>query len=252
MHTWDSQQSHEHSLATLQVLDQFDDFKASIKTMADFGCGKGLDLEYWANMQENLEDGTKGRYLDFNCVGLDLTAEKNKPSRKNITYRNVDLNVSERYWSIPFDIVWCHNVMQYLHSPVEFLGNVNRNMSQGGMLYLCVPSTVNVLHHMFQNYTPSNHLNTFTVTQLIYLLALNGFDVKEYYLQKRKHEDIIQALVYKEREPLPYNTSWYEMVDMDILNDDIRKLVLSNNLLSDQGLVHTWVDGTTQDYRWHT
>ena len=251
MHTWDSKVSHEHSLATLDLLNEFDDFKASIKHMADFGCGKGLDLEYWGNMRENTEEGP-GRYLDFNCVGFDLDAESNKPSRKNIKYKNFDLNSSDPMWSVPFDLIWCHNTMQYLNSPVEFLSRVNKNLSMGGMLYLCVPSTVNVLHHMFQNYTPAGHLNTFTVTQIIYLLALNGFDVKDFYLQKRKFEDIVQVIVYKERDPLPYNTTWYELVDKDILNDEMKTIVLKNNVLTDLGIVTTWVDGTVQDFRWHT
>ena len=241
----------DHSLLTLEALNEFDDFKASIKHMADFGCGKGLDLEYWGNMSENTEQGP-GRYLDFNCVGFDLNAESNKPSRKNIKYKNFDLNSSDPMWSVPFDLIWSNNTMQYLHSPVEFLGRVNKNLSMGGMLYLCVPSTINVLHHRFQNYTPAGHLNTFTVTQIIYLLALNGFDVKDFYLQKRKFEDIIQVIVYKEREPLPYNTTWYELVDKDILNDEMKEIVLKNNVLTDLGVVTTWVDGTVQDYRWHT
>lgn len=252
MYNWDTQQSHEHSLVALEMLNQFDDFKRSIKHMADFGCGKGLDLEYWANMRELLEDGTEGRYLNFNCVGFDLNAETNIPSRDNIKYKNFDLNKDEPMWSVKFDVIWCHNVMQYIYSPVEFLGRVNRNLSKGGMLYLCVPSTVNVLQHRFQHYTPAQHYNTFTVTQVLYLLALNGFDVKDFYLQKRKYEDIIEVIVYKERDPLPYSTTWYSMVDQDILNDNMKELVLKNGILSDQGLVTTWVDGTVQDYRWHT
>ncbi len=60
--------------------------------MADFGCGKGLDLEFWANMHTWTEDGDPGPKLNFNCVGFDLNAEKNTPSRKNIKYKNHDFN----------------------------------------------------------------------------------------------------------------------------------------------------------------
>jgi len=125
-------------------------------------------------------------------------------------------------------------------------------MSTGSMLYLCVPSTVSVYQNRFQNYTPGQNYNTFTVSQILYLLALNGFDVKDFYLQKEKYTDLIQVLTYKEREPLPYNTSWYEMFDMDILNENMKELVLGNGILSDQGLVTKWLDGTIYDYRWHT
>ena len=249
---WDYKFSHEHSLLTLNLLNQFDDFKISIKHMADFGCGKGLDLEFWANMHTWDEEGNPGRKLNFNCVGFDLHAEDNVPSRKNIKYKNHDFNKNDTIWSVPFDVVWCHNVMQTIYSPVEFLGRVNKAMATGSMLYLCVPSTVSMYQNRFQNYTPSQHFNTFTVSQILYLLALNGFDVKDFYLQKEHFTDIIEVLTYKEREPFDYKTSWYELADMDILNDNIKELVLRNNILSDQGLITKWLDGTTYDYRWHT
>jgi SAM-dependent methyltransferase len=249
---WDNQASHNHSLLALNYLDQFDDFKSSIKHMADFGCGKGLDLEFWANMHTWTEEGEPGPKLNFNCVGFDLNAENNVPNRHNIKYKNYDFNTDDVLWSVPFDVVWCHNLMQYMYSPVEFLGRVNRNMATGGMLYLCVPSTVSVFQNRFQNYTPAQHFNTFTVSQIIYLLALNGFDVNDFYLQKEQFVDIIQVVTYKERKPLSYTTSWYEMADMGILNDNIKEIVLQNNTLSDQGLVTKWLDGTIYDYRWHT
>ena len=237
---------------TLEFLNQFDDFKRSIKHMADLGCGNGSHLEYWANMRDINEDGEPGRYLDIACHGVDLNCEHIKPQRHNIDYKNHDLNSNDPMLSVKVDVVWCHDVMQYIYSPLEFLGRVNRAMSMGGMLYLNVPSTINVVHHMFKNYTPPGHYNTFTVTQILYLLALNGFDVKDYYLQKRKFEDVIQVVVYKERDPLPYTTTWYEMTDMDIVSDNMRKVIMRNGVLEDQGLVTTWLDGTVQDYRWHT
>ena len=56
---------------TLEFLNQFDDFKRSIKHMADLGCGTGSQLEYWANMRDINEDGEPGRYLDIACHGID-------------------------------------------------------------------------------------------------------------------------------------------------------------------------------------
>lgn len=252
---WNVDQSHEHSLQTLNILNEFDEFKSSIKHLADFGCGAGKDLDFFANMRELPADDDPnilGKFLNFNCVGFDLHAESNIPSRNNIKYKNVDLNKPGPYWSVPFDVIWCHDVLQSIYSPVEFLGRVNENLNIGGMLYLHVPSTVNVLHHQFQNYTPAYSYNTFTVTQIIYLLALNGFDVKDFYLNKHKFDDNIEIVAYKERDPLPYGTSWYELAEQDILSSEMEQLIVSNNLLSDQGLVTKWLDGSMQDYRWHT
>ena len=250
---WNVDQSHEHSLKTLRMLDEFDDFKSSIKHLADFGCGSGKDLEFFANMRElTAEEGVLGKFHNFNCVGFDINAESNIPSRDNIQYKNVDLNEPGPYWSVKFDVIWCHNVMQSIYSPIEFIGRVNENLNEGGMFYLHVPSTVSVLHHKFQNYTPAYNYNTFTVTQIIYLLSLNGFDVKDFYLNKHKYDDHIEVITYKDRDPLPYNTSWYELDEMGILNDAMSELVNGNNLLSDQGLIVRWIDGIVQDFRWHT
>lgn len=240
------------SRPALELLNQFDDFKLSIKNMADLGCGDGSDLEYWANMRDTNIDGTPGKYLDIGCYGVDLNCKHIEPQRHNIKYRNHDLNTDVAILPVSVDVVWCHDVMQYIYSPVEFLGRVNSAMNMGGMLYLSVPSTINVVHHMFKNYTPPGHLNTFTITQLLYLLGLNGFDIKDYYLQKLKYDDVIQVVVYKERDPLPYDTSWYAMTDMDIVSDNMREIIMRNGILGDQGLVTTWLDGTVQDYRWHT
>lgn len=240
------------SRPALELLNQFDDFKLSIKNMADLGCGDGSDLEYWANMRDTNIDGTPGKYLDIGCYGVDLNCKHIEPQRHNIKYRNHDLNSDVAMLPVSVDVVWCHDVMQYIYSPVEFLGRVNSSMNMGGMLYLSVPSTINVVHHMFKNYTPPGHLNTFTITQLLYLLGLNGFDIKDYYLQKLKYDDVIQVVVYKERDPLPYDTSWYAMTDMDIVSDNMREIIMRNGILGDQGLVTTWLDGTVQDYRWHT
>ncbi len=240
------------SRPALELLNQFDDFKLSIKNMADLGCGDGSDLEYWANMRDTNIDGTPGKYLDIGCYGVDLNCKHIEPQRHNIKYRNHDLNSDVAMLPVSVDVVWCHDVMQYIYSPVEFLGRVNSAMNMGGMLYLSVPSTINVVHHMFKNYTPPGHLNTFTITQLLYLLGLNGFDIKDYYLQKLKYDDVIQVVVYKERDPLPYDTSWYAMTDMDIVSDNMREIIMRNGILGDQGLVTTWLDGTVQDYRWHT
>ena len=42
------EESHQHSLQTLNQLYEYDDFMMSIKTVADLGCGTGKDLIWWA------------------------------------------------------------------------------------------------------------------------------------------------------------------------------------------------------------
>jgi 2-polyprenyl-3-methyl-5-hydroxy-6-metoxy-1,4-benzoquinol methylase len=64
-----SQESHEHSLETLNLLYEYDDFMRSIKTVADIGCGQGLDLEWWATRTTRDDDATP---LNIECIGVDI------------------------------------------------------------------------------------------------------------------------------------------------------------------------------------
>ena len=61
--------SHIHSLQTLNSLYEYDDFMSSIDTMVDLGCGTGLDLEWWATRTTRDEIP---KMLNIDCIGVDL------------------------------------------------------------------------------------------------------------------------------------------------------------------------------------
>jgi len=247
----DDQQSHKHSLNTLRVLDEFNDFKASIKNMLDLGSGNGLDLDYWANMTDNRSENP--RPLNIKCVGLD-TSPKQPYTNKNITLVKHDFNSADRlpFSERKFDVVWCHNALQFAHNPLQLLGAVSRQMAVNSMLYLCVPSTINVVHHKFKNYTFANQYATFTLTQLIYLLALNGFDCADAYFKKPAFEDYIEVIVYKNQDPVDYNLSWYELDALGLLSENMSGIINRIGYLTDNGLVTKWIDGEVFDYRHHS
>jgi len=248
----DDKQSHAHSLDTLNLLDQFYDFKISIRDMLDLGCGEGYDLNFWANMDDG---GEVPKPLDINCVGLDKHIVSNKNTKqKNVTMVKHDFNSEDRlpFSERKFDVVWCHDVLHYAHSPVKLLGSINQQMSVNSMLYLCVPSTINVVHHKFKNYVYPQQLNTFTMTQLIYLLALNGFDCKDAYFKKQPYEDTIEVITYKIQEPVDYTTSWYELDELELLSENMSDIINRIGYLTDNGLVTTWADGEVFDYRHHS
>jgi len=60
--------SYTHSLRTLSALYEYDDFMMSIKTLADMGCGNGLDLEWWAT--RTMRDDSQ-EPLNIKCTGYD-------------------------------------------------------------------------------------------------------------------------------------------------------------------------------------
>jgi hypothetical protein len=109
-----------------------------------------------------------------------------------------------------------------------------------------------VVHHKFKNYVYPQQLNTFTMTQLIYLLALNGFDCKDAYFKKQPYEDTIEVITYKIQEPVDYTTSWYELDELELLSENMSDIINRIGYLTDNGLVTTWADGEVFDYRHHS
>ena len=39
---------------------------------------------------------------------------------------------------------------------------------------------------------------------------------------------------------------------MNIVNDNLKSIIMHNGILSDQGIITKWVNGDIYDYRWHT
>ena len=247
-----AKESHAHSLLTLEQLNNHYEFKISIDSILDIGCGVDLlDLKYWANMEDELSTRTSGTPLNINCVGLDKVSIE-QPEEKNIKIIKHDFNTENALGDLHnnFDVVWCHDVMQYSLSPISFLNNCNSAMADGGMLYVSVPTTFNVMHNKFENYTLSGSYNTFSITQIIYLLALNGFDIKDFHIRKEPYVDIIELITYKISEPLDYNTSWYDLMEQKLLNNNMEEIVFNKGYLTNIGLVTTWIDGNVYDYRY--
>ena len=90
------------------------------------------------------------------------------------------------------------------------------------------------------------------MTQLIYLLALNGFDCKDGYFKKNPYEDIIQIVTYKNREPFDYDSSWYNLLEEGVFTDNMSEIISAKGYLTDDSLVTTWLDGEVYDYRYHS
>jgi SAM-dependent methyltransferase len=243
------QESHAHSVETINELSNHYDFMSSIKNLLDIGCGKKcLDLQAWTSVTYEDDEGNVIPF-SINCTGLDKNPTDTLHNKKIKTVEfdfnsGKDLELYET-----FDVVWCHDVMQYSYSPINFLGFVNKRMNKNGLLYLCVPSTVSNKYNKFSNYTKTNYYNTFTLTQLIYLLALNGFDCKDAYFKKDPYVDIIEVITYKNSLPLDYNLNFYQLDEMGIFNESMSRLIFSNGYLDSIGLITSWINGRIYDFK---
>ena len=78
-----SEASYQHSQFIKDLVYQYDSFLDSLEVIADFGCGEGLDVEWWATLETRDEPPEPRNYL---CYAVD----------KNITTMQANASAVER------------------------------------------------------------------------------------------------------------------------------------------------------------
>lgn len=233
------QESHNHSLETLNLLASYDTFMESINTVCDMGCGSGLDLEWWATRTLQDDDGNNIP-LNIKCTGIDINS---KPStiQKNISYKQLDFEYIDLPKKLHFDVIWSHNSFQYALNPLLTLQKWNNVMTKGGMLALTVPSTTEVSARLdFRSYDYQYH--NFTVPNLMYMLAVNGFECA--FMKKEVGDPWISVIAYKTDIELmdPRNTRWYHLAETDLIPQSAKDSINRFGYLRQQDLVIEWLN----------
>lgn len=234
--------SHAHSLQTLDSLYEYDDFMQSVGTLADMGCGPGLDLEWWATRTTRDDSRTP---LNISCTGIDQAAEMPLAHRyKNIQYHCQDFEVPIGVHKKKFDVVWCHDAFQYVINPFETLRNWRNVMNDDGMLAIIVPQTTNMEFNIQANDQPNYCYYHWTMVSLIHVLAVSGFDCSTGFFRKDPVDNWLHAVVYKSvHDPAdPRKTSWYDLVERNLLPDSAAASVQRYGYLKQRDLVLPWLD----------
>jgi len=234
-----AQESHKHSLETLELLYAYPDFMESVDSMCDIGCGKeGFDLKWWATRK--VDDDKVVIPLDINCTGIDLHS-KILTEHKNITYIEHDF---ELLLDKQFDVLYCHDSFQYALNPLLTLSNWYNMLTKGGMLVLQVPSTTNLEYNKLTFSQPNFHYYNYTLDSLIHMLAVSGFDCEAGFFQQQINDKWIKAIVYKsDIEPMnPKTTSWYDLADKDLLPKTGAESVNKYGYMKREDLVLLWLD----------
>ena len=237
-----SQESHEHSLQTLNALYEYDDFMRSIKTVADLGCGQGLDLEWWATRTTRDEDATP---LDIKCTGIDIIDSVPVAKRyNNIVYQKNNFEKALHPPEEKFDILWSHNSFQYCLNPLKTLAMWNESASPGAMLAIIVPQTTNIHRRDLDFSQKDGAYFHYTVVNLIHMLAVTGWDCKVGFFKKDPLDPWIHAVVYKSAHvPMdPTTTRWYELAEKGLLPETAEKCVNAKGYLEQKELVLPWLD----------
>ena len=238
-----AEESHTHSLNTLNMLYEYDDFMASIGTMVDLGCGSGLDLEWWAT-RTTREDTPQP--LNIDCIGVDLQTQLAVAKKyANITYQSTDFEtkIYPKKKTL-FDVLWCHDAFQYTLNPIGTLSQWWHIASDGAMLAIIVPQTTNY-HSRQQRFTQSTGVYYHhTLVSLIHMLSVAGWDCRSGFFKKESNNPWLSAVVYKSsHKPMdPKTTSWYELAEKNLLPESADACINRYGELRQQELILPWLD----------
>lgn len=232
--------SREHSLELLSEFRERDTFMESIGTLADFGCGKeGHDLEWWAGLttRDDIPEPLNIKVTGVDIVETCLGAHKHK----NATYLNHDL---EKPFGNEhrFDIVWCHDTLQYMINPFQTLCNWRNVVDAQGALIISLPQNIQMFGK-YKLYDQKSHcIYNWTIVQLIHMLTLAGWESAYYKVDPLN--GWINAMVYNTREPVrdPRTTSWYNLAETNLLPPSAVNGINRRGYLREQDLVLQWID----------
>lgn len=246
------EQSHLHSLWTLDTLYGYDDFMGSIKTLADMGCGAGLDLEWWATRTTRELENPKP--LNIRCHGYDMVPElKIAKKYRNVGYLQQDFEQPFVSGKVKYDVIWCHDAFQYVVDPMRTLAQWRESMTKGGMLVLILPQFTNLEYNRQAFDQPSKCYWNWTLVSLIHVLAVGGWDCAGGFFFKAPNDPWIHAIVYRgDQAPLdPKTTTWYDLADKGLLPESAAASVARHGLVRQRDLVLPWLDKSRHSYAQH-
>ena len=235
-------EKHEHSFKNvLSYMYEYDDFMDSVGRVIDLGCDvEATDMLWWANATTRDETQTP---LGIKCVGVN-TFEKLNVKHSSISYQNHDIESLNRV-KRTFDIVWCYDQLQYLLNPYQALSNWWHIAEKDAMLVIAVPQTVNTEYHIQEYNLSLDHKYHYTMPQLIYMLAVSGWDCRSGFFKKTPGDPWLYAIVYKsDVEPMdPKETNIYKLVEQtELLPQCAVDGIHKYGKLRQRDLILPWLD----------
>lgn len=212
----------------------------SISSVADMGAGNCLDTLWWCNATTRDEPAEP---LNLKCYAVDrqpMRVDFDIPS--NFTYLQKDFEKSRLPTTV--DVIWCHDAFQYAIDPIGTLRLFNEQMNTNGLLYLGIPLQTGHLHgHWWtnaHNYQYYNH----TFLNMVYMLALNGYDCRDAYFRKAIDDPWLHVAVFKtDVEPMdPSSTSWYDLVEKKLIHDSLIQSLRHFGHVRQQDALYPWLD----------
>ena len=235
-------QLDRHSKSILDQLREYDSFLDSLRYIADMGSGTGQDAEWFATLESR--DDPPVPY-NFTCFAVDKDPAKLQqvPNHKNIKKINRNFN-DTNIFPTSIDLMFCHDSLQYSPNPLQTLRQWWEMMTPDGMLIISLQQTSGVEYNRYYSKSYSGCYYHFTPTNLIYMLAVCGFDCNDAYLLKKFNDPWINIAVYKSKvEPMdPETTTWVDLIDRNLLNLSVIKSIHKNGYVRQEEIVYPWLD----------
>ena len=145
-----------------------DKFSLNDKHIIEIGCGKG-DFLYQI-CRKGANRGT----------GFDPSYEPDRAGYEKLDYLTFIVDFySEKYASLPADLICCRHVLEHMRSPVEFLRSVKNNVNAQAhaAVFFEVPNVLFTLDDLAIWDIIYEHCSYFSPMSLFYLFEMLGFDV---------------------------------------------------------------------------
>jgi len=171
-HISSAKQMYEYSKPFLKKL-----YIKETSKVLDVGCGYGYHCTWFSEYSNNVYGITD--YIN------DILKEKSE--QEHFIIRNMDMN-DLQFSDNEFDFLWSHHSLEHSFSPLYTLREWWRVLKIGGQLAVTVPP--------YHERTVSGHFTTgWHIGQLMYLLLISGFDVKNGYFIQEGYN--VRAIVEK-------------------------------------------------------
>lgn len=236
------QESHEHSRETLDILYGYDSFLDSIEIVTDMGCGRGLDVDWWARLQTR-DDPPEPRNLLCYAVDKNIQSiDKSILDLENV--RAIECDFESYKLPRKSDLIWCHDSFQYAVNPLQTLAHWHSQMNTDGMLILIIKQNVAYEYNRLVNRGYNYQFYNYNLINLVYMLAVSGFDCRDAYVKKEENNPWLHVAVYKtDNAPMdPATTSWFELADKNLLHDSVVESLNKYNYVKQEDIVYPWLD----------
>jgi SAM-dependent methyltransferase len=236
-------QSHLHSLETLNLIYQYDSFLDSLTNIADLGCGAGVDLNWWSTLTTRDE---VARPHNYNVYGVDKKLNLEPRFLENDRVFPIEADFEqEGVFSTPVDLIWCHDAFQFVKNPMQTLKNWNKLLVKDGMLVIIMPQLSGYVNNKHSQRVYTGVVHSYNTLNMMYMLALNGFDCKDAYFYRDPLDVInpwIHIAVYKSSDPLDPDTTLLELASQNRLNPSAETCLKKYGHLRQEEIYTTWFD----------